>query len=177
MTSREKEKSPAKERRDKGFTMFQQIPQDMYPRPPKLATFERPSWLEFCRLWMAYSEDCSDLGVKVARICKSFDGSVAVSVRSSLEMGHCDDLSSEWRSVSWDDVRSKVDAHFKLTAGKDDLRPVYSKVLVLDSYDSFARCMCPSTSSFQLWLRRTQSSGRMPFQQRRSATSSRRLSN
>jgi hypothetical protein len=52
-------------------------------------------------------------------------------------MGHCDDLSSEWRSVSWDDVRSKVDAHFKLTAGTDDLRPVYSKALVLDSYDSF----------------------------------------
>lgn len=119
------------------MTGFQQIPQDMYPRPPKLTTFERPAWLEFCRIWVAYAEDCNDLGVKVARICKSFEGSIAVSVRSTLDMGHLDDLSSEWRAVAWDKVREKVDAHFKMTASKDDLRPVYSKALVLDSYDSF----------------------------------------
>ena len=129
-----KDKSPHKH---KSTAMFQQIPQDMYPRPPKLASFDRPPWLEFCRLWMAYSEDCADLGIRVARICKSFEGSVAVSVRSTLEMGHCDDLSPDWRSVEWESVRAKVDAHFKLTAGKDDLRPVYSQALVLDSYDSF----------------------------------------
>ncbi len=33
--------------------------------------------------------------------------------------------------------KSKVDAHFKQSASADDLRPVYSKVLVLDSNDSF----------------------------------------
>ena len=86
---------------------------------------------------MAYTEDCADLGVKVTRICKSFEGTVAVSVRSTVGLGACDDLSTEWRKVTWDSVKEKVDGHFKLTAKSDDLRPVYSKALVLDSYDSF----------------------------------------
>jgi len=128
---------PQRQAGSASMTGFQQIPQDMYPRPPKLATFERPAWLELCRIWVAYAEDCSDLGVKVARICKSFEGSIAVSVRSTLYMGQLDDLSSEWRAVTWEKVRENVDAHFKMTASKDDLRPVYSKALVLDSYDSF----------------------------------------
>lgn len=118
-------------------TSFQNIPPDMYPRPPKLAVFERPAWLEFCRIWVAYAEDCADVNVKVARVCKAFEGPVAVSVRSTLGLGSCDDLSPAWRQVEWDAVKSKVDAHFKQSASADDLRPVYSKVLVLDSYDSF----------------------------------------
>ena len=118
-------------------TSFHSIPPDMYPRPPKLSSFDNPSWLEFCRKWMAYTEDCADLGVKVTRICKSFEGTVAVSVRSTVGLGACDDLSTEWRKVTWDSVKEKVDGHFKLTAKSDDLRPVYSKALVLDSYDSF----------------------------------------
>ena len=87
---------------------------------------------------MAYTEDCADLGVKVTRICKSFEGTVAVSVRSTVCLGACDDLSPEWRKVTWEAVKEKVDGHFKLTAKLDDLRPVYSRALILDSYDSFA---------------------------------------
>ena len=87
---------------------------------------------------MAYTEDCADLGVKVTRICKSFEGTVAVSVRSTVGLGACDDLSPEWRKVTWEAVKEKVDGHFKLTAKLDDLRPVHSRALILDSYDSFA---------------------------------------
>ena len=134
--------------------MFQQqIPQDMYPRPPKLLVFERPAWLEFCRKWVAYAEDCSDLSVKAARICKSFEGAIAVSVRSSVGMGKCDDLTSEWRQISWETVRSKVDEHFKLTSSADDLRPVYSGALILDGYDSF-RSMHVALTVFESALAR-----------------------
>jgi hypothetical protein len=74
-------------------------------------------------------------------------------------MGHCDDLSPEWRTVTWDNVRFRVDDYFKLTACKDDLRPVYSKVLVLDSYDSF-RSMHVSLDVFVSALAKRDAEGR-----------------